>query len=122
MTPAPYVLMLGILLQMITGWSLTVCVIVGTVVTTTYLFAGGFRADVYTDVFEFVLMFVGFGLIIPFAVNSYGGWEFLRTHLPPLHLTWHGGNSVQFILVWFFIALWTLVDPSSISAVRRSVR
>jgi len=112
MTPAPYVLMLGILLQMITGWSLTVCVIVGTVVTTTYLFAGGFRADVYTDVFEFVLMFVGFGLIIPFAVNNYGGWEFLRTHLPPLHLTWHGGNSVQFILVWFFIALWTLVDPS----------
>jgi SSS family solute:Na+ symporter len=32
--------------------------------------------------------------------------------LPPLHLTWHGGNSAQFILVWFFIALWTLVDPS----------
>ena len=28
------------------------------------------------------------------------------------HLTWHGGNSIQFIVVWFFIALWTLVDPA----------
>ena len=34
MTPAPYVLMLGILLQMITGWSLAVCVVAGTIVTT----------------------------------------------------------------------------------------
>ena len=112
MTPAPYVLMLGILIQMITGWSLVVCVVAGTVATTIYLFAGGFRADVYTDIFEFLLMFAGFGLIIPFAVAQYGGWDFLSTHVPPLHLTWHGGNSTQFILVWFFIALWTLVDPA----------
>jgi SSS family solute:Na+ symporter len=112
MTPAPYVLMLGILLQMITGWSLPVCVVAGTIVTTGYLFAGGFRADVYTDVLEFVLMFVGFGLIIPFAVSSFGGWDVLSAHLPPHHLTFHGGHTAQFILVWFFIALWTLVDPA----------
>jgi SSS family solute:Na+ symporter len=112
MTPAPYVLMLGVLLQMVTGWSIILCVIIGTVAATVYLWFGGFRADVQTDVFEFVLMFLGFAVIIPFAVLTYGGWGFLVSHLPPLHLTWHGGNSVQFILVWFFIALWTLVDPS----------
>lgn len=112
MTPAPYVLMIGILLQMITGWSLLACVVAGTVVTTVYLFAGGLRADIYTDVFEFLLMFGGFGLILPYAVSRYGGWEFLKVHVPPLHLTWDGGNSPQFILVWFFIALWTLVDPA----------
>jgi SSS family solute:Na+ symporter len=38
--------------------------------------------------------------------------EFIETHVPPLHLTWDGGNPVQFVLVWFFIALWTLVDPA----------
>jgi solute:Na+ symporter, SSS family len=112
MTPAPYVLMLGVLLELVTGWSIVVCLIVGTVGTTVYLWFGGFRSDVQTDVFEFFLMFLGFAVIIPFAVREYGGWEFLTTHLPPLHLTWHGGNSVQFILVWFLIALWTLVDPS----------
>ena len=112
MTPAPYVLMLGILLQMLTGWHPAVCVIAGTVVTTVYLLTGGFRADVYTDVLEFVLMFLGFGIIIPFAVSQYGGWAFLTAHVPAQHLTWDGGNSFQFVLVWFFIALWTLVDPA----------
>lgn len=112
MTPAPYVLMIGVLLHMITGWGLLVCVIIGTVVTGAFLLAGGFRADVYTDVYEFILMFAGFGLIIPFAINAYGGWDFLTAHLPPTHLAWHGGASPQFIIVWFFIALWTLVDPS----------
>ena len=112
MTPAPYVLMLAVLLQLVTGWSLFLCVLVGTVATTAYLFAGGFRADVNTDVFEFFLMFIGFAVILPFAVLTYGGWEFIRGHVPPPHLSWNGGNSIQFVVVWFFIALWTLVDPS----------
>ncbi len=112
MTPAPYVLMLAVLLQLVTGWSLLACVLIGTVATTIYLFFGGFRADVNTDVFEFILMFLGFAVILPFAYEKFGGIEFIRTHVPPLHLTWHGGNSIQFILVWFFIALWTLVDPA----------
>ncbi len=112
MTPAPYVLMLGVLLQMLTGWHPAVCVIAGTVVTTVYLLTGGFRSDVYTDVLEFVLMFLGFGIIIPFAVSQYGGWAFLTAHVPAQHLTWNGGNPLQFVLVWFFIALWTLVDPA----------
>ncbi|MBK7259090.1 MAG: sodium:solute symporter family protein [Ignavibacteriae bacterium] len=112
MTPAPYVLMIGVLIQMITGWGLPLCILSGTIVTGVFLLAGGFRADVYTDVYEFILMFAGFGLILPFAVHAYGGWDFLAAHLPPLHLTWHGGSSPQFIIVWFFIALWTLVDPS----------
>jgi solute:Na+ symporter, SSS family len=112
MTPAPYVLMIGVLIQMITGWGLAVCIVIGTAITGAYLLAGGFRADVYTDVYEFILMFAGIGLMIPFAIHAYGGWGFLVAHLPPLHLAWHGGSSPQFIIVWFFIALWTLVDPS----------
>ncbi len=112
MTPAPYVLMLGVLIQMVSGWGFVPSVILGTFVTTVYLVTGGFRSDVYTDVLEFFLMFLGFGVILPYAVTQYGGWSFLVEHLPPGHLTWHGGASPQFIIVWFFIALWTLVDPS----------
>ncbi len=112
MTPAPYVLMLAVLLQVVTGWSLLACLLLGTAATTVYLFFGGFRSDVNTDVFEFVLMFLGFSVILPFAYEKYGGLEFIRQNVPPLHLTWNGGNSIQFVLVWFFIALWTLVDPA----------
>jgi SSS family solute:Na+ symporter len=112
MTPAPYILMLAVFIQMLFGWSLVVSLLVTAIVAVSYLFAGGFRADVETDVLEFFLMFIGFAVILPYCGIRFGGWEYLRSHLPPLHLTWHGGNSIQYILVWFFIALWTLVDPA----------
>ncbi len=112
MTPAPYILMLSVFLQMLFGWSLPVCLIAVSITAASYMYWGGFRSDVETDVLEFFLMFIGFAVILPFSFSKYGGLEFLRSNLPPLHLVWHGGNSVQFILVWFFIALWTLVDPA----------
>jgi len=73
---------------------------------------GGFRSDVWANVLEFILMFLGFALVLPFAYHQLGGWEYIASHVPPLHLSWHGGNTWQYILVWFFIALWTLVDPA----------
>lgn len=111
-TPAAYVLMLGILAQLIFGVDLTVCIIVTTFLTIVYLFKGGFRSDVWANAFEFVLMFLGFALIVVFSYGRFGGLEYIRAHVPPQHLTWNGGNSWQFILIWFFIALWTLVDPA----------
>jgi SSS family solute:Na+ symporter len=111
-TPAPSILMLAVLLQLFTGWSLPLCLGVGTAATTIYLFWGGFRSDVNTDVLEFFLMFAGFGLILPFAAAKFGGLDFLRANLPPAHLTWNGGNTTGFVIVWFFIALWTFVDPT----------
>ncbi len=112
MTPAPYILMLSVFIQMLFGWNLLVSLLVTTVVAVSYLYFGGFRSDVETDILEFFLMFLGFAVILPFCLHRYGGLLFLQSNLPPLHLTWHGGNSIQYILVWFFIALWTLVDPA----------
>ena len=112
MTPAPYVLMVGVLIELVTGWSIALSITAGTLASVVYLFTGGFRADINTNVFEFFLMFIGFGIILPFAASKFGGPAFIASHVPPLHLTWNGGNSIQYVLVWFFIALWTLVDPS----------
>lgn len=110
-SPAPYVLMLGTLVQLIFGGPLWISVVFTAVISVIYLAKGGFRSDVHVNVAEFILMFAGFALMLFFAWNAFGGVDYLQKNLPPLHLTWHGGNSWQFILVWFFIALWTLVDP-----------
>ncbi|MBU2471021.1 MAG: sodium:solute symporter family protein, partial [Bacteroidetes bacterium] len=112
MTPAPYILMLSVIFQMMFGWGFFMSVVVTAVVALSYLYFGGFRSDVYTDVFEFILMFVGFAVILPFAFYNFGGIEFLKNNLPPLHFVWHGEHNPQYIIVWFFIALWTLVDPA----------
>lgn len=109
--PAPYVLMVGFMIQVISGWPLWLCVLSGTVFSMIYVITGGFRSVVRTDKFQFILMFGGFIIVFLKLWSEFGGIAFLKAHLPPLHLTAHGGNSVQYIVVWFFIALWTLIDP-----------
>jgi SSS family solute:Na+ symporter len=111
-TPAAYVLMVGILIQLVFGLDLFTSVALTTFLTVWYLYSGGFRSDVWANAFEFVMMFLGFAMILPFAYHQLGGWDYIVAHVPPLHITWHGGNSWQYISVWFFIALWTLVDPA----------
>jgi len=110
-SPAPYVLMLGVLLQIVTGWSLPVCVLLGTVVSTFYVARGGLSTDIRVNIFQFLLMFAGFGIILPAAALEFGGPSFLTANLPPELLRLQGTEGFQRTLVWFLIAVWTLVDP-----------
>ncbi len=110
-SPAPYVLMLGVLLQIVTAWPLWVCVLAGTVFSTFYVANGGLATDIRVNVFQFVLMFAGFGIILPAAVWHYGGIGFLTSNLPPELLRLGGTEGFQKTAVWFLIAIWTLVDP-----------
>ncbi|MGB2867429.1 MAG: sodium:solute symporter family protein [Bacteroidota bacterium] len=111
-TPAAYVLMLGVLVQLMFGLDLLTSILLTTLCTIVYLYSGGFRSDVWANTFEFVMMFLGFILMVLFAYAKFGGFSFIQSNVPALHLTWNGGNTWQFVLVWFFIALWTLVDPA----------
>jgi SSS family solute:Na+ symporter len=111
-SPAPYVLMLGILIQMIFGWQLLPAILIGTFLSTAYSFRGGMRSVVNAENVQFVLMYLGFLIALPLLASRFGGMEFLRGHVPATHFVWHGGNAPQYIFVWYFIALQTLVEPA----------
>jgi SSS family solute:Na+ symporter len=111
-TPAAYVLILGTLIAVMTGLPLVPCVIAGTVLSVFYIYRGGLPTVVRTDVFQFVLMFGGFIVMVAVLFGTYGGPGFLSHGLPADHWTWHGGNRPQAVLVWYFIALGTLVEPA----------
>lgn len=110
--PAAYVLMLAVLLKFLFGWSLFQGLIIGTIISTCYVLIGGFRSVVRTDYVQFSLMFGSFLIILPVAYFNYGGFLFLEGNLPANYFVWHGGNGAQYIIVWFFIALATLIEPS----------
>ena len=110
-SPAPYILSVGIIIHFLFGISSFTSILIATVFSLIYIYRGGFRSVIRTDILQFSLMFIGFVLLLILSVKQFGGFSYLKTNLPPLHLTWHGGNSTQYILVWFFIALWTFVDP-----------
>lgn len=110
--PAAYVLMLGVLLQLASGWPLPVCVALGALLSVAYVVRGGLQAVVATDRVQFVLMFAGFLVLVPVCVVELGGWHWLRAQVPPDHLRWDGGLGWQAVFVWYFIALSTLVEPA----------
>jgi SSS family solute:Na+ symporter len=110
-TPAPYVLMLGTLFAAMLPLPLVPCIIAAALFSVFYIDRGGLRTVVFTDQVQFVLMYLGFVVMLAFLVARHGGLGFLTPALPASHFTWHGGNSPQAILVWYFIALSTLVDP-----------
>jgi len=111
-TPAPYLLMLGVMLNFLLGLDLWAAILLGTVFSTVYLWRGGFQAVVRTDLLQFVLMFAGFILLLVFLVGIEPLGQMWR-ELPASHRHWRGAEhlSWQVILVWFLIASWTFVDP-----------
>ncbi len=110
--PAAYVLMLGVLVQMSTGWPLWVGVVLGTALSVSYVFRGGLRAVVATDKVQFLLMFAAFLILVPVCVAKYGGLGWLRAQLPAGHLDADGGLGWQAVAVWYAIAAATLVEPA----------
>jgi SSS family solute:Na+ symporter len=109
--PAAYVLMLGTLFAAMFGAPLAPCIVASALLSIFYIHRGGLRSVVFTDQVQFVLMYLGFIIMVCFLVAKHGGLPFLQQRLPATHFLWHGGNPPGAILVWYFIALSALVDP-----------
>jgi len=82
-----------------------------------YLVYGGMRGIVAADALYIGLMYGGFALLVGFLVARFGGLDFLHSQLDPALFTWSGGQPAQAILVWYVIALSTLVEPAFYEAV-----
>ena len=109
--PSAHVLMLGIMVQLFTGWALWPSLAVAALGGSLFLYKGGLLADVRASMLAFVMMYVGFAIIVAVCV---------RDHPPAIALaplngqplgSWTGGQSFTMILSFFILGAWTLVDP-----------
>lgn len=110
-SPAPYLLMTSILIDQIFDIGYFYSLLLSLTLAGLYLLKGGFRATVFTDAFQFFVMFIGFIIMLIAAYHSFGGTDYLTKNLPTEHLKLTGGASSGFVIVWFLIALWTFADP-----------
>lgn len=110
-SPAPYLLMVGSLFSVIFEIHIAWGILIGILLSILYLFKGGYKSDLYTDVVLFFVMFIGFVVIVYTSVTDLGGLTFLENNLPESHLNLTGGASYTFLAVWFLIAIWTFTDP-----------
>ncbi len=110
--PVAYLLMLAALLEQITGWPVLLATAVAAAFSAIYVGLSGFRAVVRTDVLQLILMYGGFFVLLPAALAHTGGFSGLWNSLPGTHRSWDGGLGWQTVIVWYLIALQTVVEPS----------
>ena len=110
-SPAPYLLMTSNLISLLFGIDIIPALLISLLLSIVYLIKGGFRSNVYVDVFQFFVMFSGFIAVVIFSGIKLGTFEFISASVPETHLKITGGMSPAFILIWFLIALWTFADP-----------
>lgn len=111
--PAPYVVMLALLFRyLLNDDSSYVLYAIGvTLFSTMYVWFGGFSAVVRTDKLQFILMYLGFAVVVIVGLDKVGGIHTLWESLPDSHTSPTGEQPLFYIFVWFFIALWTFIDP-----------
>jgi SSS family solute:Na+ symporter len=88
---------LGLLFQMVLGWSFTASIMLSAAIVLAYTFLGGLTSAIYNEVLQFLLIVVGFAPLSMLAVHKAGGWQGLASHVPPVmtHSWKYMGDSSQ---------------------------
>jgi SSS family solute:Na+ symporter len=75
---------LGLLFQLVLGWSFTASVMLSAAIVLMYTYLGGLTSAIYNEVLQFFLIVVGFAPLAILAVHRVGGWDGLSAQLPPV--------------------------------------
>jgi len=88
---------LGLLFQLLLGWSFTASVLLSAVIVLIYTFLGGLTSAIYNEVLQFFLIVLGFAPLAILAVVKAGGWEGMAARLPEVMTSsWrHMGNPAD---------------------------
>ncbi|WP_236976051.1 sodium:solute symporter family protein [Membranihabitans maritimus] len=66
---------LGTTFGTVLGMDFTPAIIISACIAIAYTALGGLWAVAFTDVFQMILLLIGLGLVIPFALEKVGGWD-----------------------------------------------
>jgi solute:Na+ symporter, SSS family len=88
---------LGLLFELVLGWSFTASVLLSAAIVLVYTFLGGLTSAIYNEVLQFFLIVLGFAPLAMLAVNKSGGWTGMSSRLPPVMThTWkYVGDASQ---------------------------
>ncbi len=73
---------LGLLFQLMLGWSFTACVLLSAGIVLLYTSFGGLTSAIYNEVLQFFLIVLGFAPLAYLAVSKAGGWSGMAERLP----------------------------------------
>lgn len=75
---------LGLLFELVLGWSFTNSVLLSAAIVLIYTLLGGLTSAIYNEVVQFFLIVLGFAPLSYYAVSRAGGWSGIKAHLEPV--------------------------------------
>src|SRR5205814_1591258 len=75
---------LGLLFQLVLGWSFTASVLLSAAIVLIYTLLGGLTSAIYNEVVQFFLIILGFAPLSILAVAKAGGWHGISSRLQPV--------------------------------------
>lgn len=79
---ASQILAAGSVVSALTGLNLRFCIVLATALVLFYTSMGGLIADSIADLFQWIIIFGGLLISLPFIIEGAGGWEAVTTNLP----------------------------------------
>lgn len=94
----------GTILSALLGIDKTMAIVICGVVSVLYVFMGGMKSVVYTNIVHSVAKYLGIGVALYFGLTQVGGWSALHAKLPPEMFSWTNVGWGQ-ILAWFIAGM-----------------
>jgi len=99
---------MAFILERLLGFEFMTALILGTVIFVAYVAMGGLLAVVWTNIAQFIFMWVGLLILVPYVYDAVGGWssvlQQVETIAPgwtsPTGTQWSGWYMVSWYLIW----------------------
>ncbi len=111
-SPAPYLMILSTLLISIFDISLNNALLFGIIFSISYIYSGGIKSIINTDIIQFLFMYLGFFIMLAYLIYNFGGIVYLVNNVPDKHLSLTGNLPIGYILSWSLISMITFIDPN----------
>jgi len=88
---------LGLLFELVLGWSFTQSVLLSAVIVLIYTLLGGLTSAIYNEVVQFFLIVLGFAPLSILALSKAGGWQGISSRLQPVmtHAWRYAGHASE---------------------------
>lgn len=80
----------GTIIFALTGIPIKIAIFIAGLMTIVYTVMGGLWADAFTDLFQWIIIFFGLLISLPFIINGAGGWETVVSKVPPAKMSLTG--------------------------------
>jgi SSS family solute:Na+ symporter len=94
----------GAILSVLLAVDRTLATVICGVVAVLYVFVGGMRSVVYTNVIHSLMKYAGVGVALYFGLTRVGGFQELQARLPPAMFSWTNVGVSQ-IFAWFIAGI-----------------